>query len=169
MKKCSKCGIEKDEIEFSKDIQKKDNLHSWCKKCQHFRHHNYYLKNSKFILEKTKKYQLENPEKIKQLHKKWTINNPEKKKLYAKKTQINHPEYNKKYNIKYPEKIIATRKINYLIKSKKIIKPNFCSICNIYSNRIHGHHPDYSKPEEVIWCCHSCHMKFHNNKELNYA
>lgn len=34
MKKCSKCEIEKEEREFSKDKNAKDGLHSWCKDCK---------------------------------------------------------------------------------------------------------------------------------------
>ena len=34
MKKCSKCGVEKDESEFYKDRGKKDGLNSRCKECQ---------------------------------------------------------------------------------------------------------------------------------------
>ena len=34
MKKCSKCGAEKDESEFSKHRNAKDGLHCWCKDCK---------------------------------------------------------------------------------------------------------------------------------------
>lgn len=33
MKKCTKCGVEKDEKEFYKESSKKDGLKNWCKKC----------------------------------------------------------------------------------------------------------------------------------------
>ena len=33
MKTCSKCGVEKEEREFSKDTGRKDGFCSWCKRC----------------------------------------------------------------------------------------------------------------------------------------
>ena len=33
MKRCSKCGVEKEEGGFHKDKAKKDGLHSWCRAC----------------------------------------------------------------------------------------------------------------------------------------
>ena len=34
MKKCSKCGQDKDENEFTKNSAASDGLHTWCKLCQ---------------------------------------------------------------------------------------------------------------------------------------
>ena len=33
MKRCGKCGLEKDEVAFSKNALKKDGLQNWCKDC----------------------------------------------------------------------------------------------------------------------------------------
>ncbi len=61
---------------------------------------------------------------------------------------------------KYPEKRLAQSKFTYAIASGKIQRPSICSICG-KSCIPHGHHPDYSKPLEVIWACHQCHVAFH--------
>jgi len=63
---CSKCGIEKDVVEFGKSKTCKNGLRSTCKKCDR----------------KTKvKYKLNNPNKVKEQHKrsniKWYLKNPE--------------------------------------------------------------------------------------------
>jgi hypothetical protein len=34
MKKCSKCGLEKDESEFSSNKNTKDKLYIWCRDCK---------------------------------------------------------------------------------------------------------------------------------------
>ena len=41
MKRCTKCGIEKDESKFSPDNRHKDGLYSWCKLCNNEYHTNY--------------------------------------------------------------------------------------------------------------------------------
>ena len=65
-----------------------------------------------------------------------------------------------RYRAKYPEKRAAQIKLSSAIATKKVHRPSVCSICGKPCTP-HGHHPDYSKPLEVIWCCHSCHIAFH--------
>ncbi len=43
------------------------------------------------------------------------------------------------------------------------IRPNTCPIC-WNKTRIVSHHPDYSKPYEIVFCCQICHDKIHKNK-----
>ena len=43
------------------------------------------------------------------------------------------------------------------------IRPNTCPIC-WDKTRIVSHHPDYSKPYEIVFCCQICHDKIHRNK-----
>jgi len=52
MKRCSKCGIEKDESEFYKNSKMKDGLQSKCKECSH----KYYQINKDHIAEIKKKH-----------------------------------------------------------------------------------------------------------------
>lgn len=87
---------------------------------------------------------------------------------------FNHTEHGKK--LQYA-RIKRTRKIHLKEKNARnivglrihrgtIIKPTICSICfkEFPINKIHGHHSDYSKPLDVIWCCPQCHNNIH--KEL---
>ena len=47
--------------------------------------------------------------------------------------------------------------------AKLWIRPNTCPIC-WDKTRIVSHHPDYSKPYEIVFCCQICHDKIHRNK-----
>ena len=38
-----------------------------------------------------------------------------------------------------------------------------CSVCGA-TEKIHGHHEDYSKPTEVIWLCQKHHAELHKEK-----
>lgn len=37
------------------------------------------------------------------------------------------------------------------------IKPNGCSRCTKKTQTLQRHHPDYSKPKEILWLCTKCH------------
>ena|SRR3990167_1092402 len=63
------------------------------------------------------------------------------------------------YKRKYPDKVRAHQALNRAVRSGKI-KRSPCVDCGS-THRIHGHHPDYSKPYEVIWLCPLCHKNYH--------
>ena len=46
------------------------------------------------------------------------------------------------------------------IRRGEVVRPETCSRCGA-SGRIHGHHPDYSRPLEVLWLCQACHATEH--------
>lgn len=55
----------------------------------------------------------------------------------------------------------ASTKLNYAVRSGRIIKPTRCGDCGKEHSRIHGHHEDYTKPLAVHWVCPLCHRKRH--------
>lgn len=57
----------------------------------------------------------------------------------------------------YP-KTKARDKLREAVKSGRITKPSNCQRCGS-SDRVQGHHTDYSKPLDVEWLCHCCHVK----------
>ena len=73
--------------------------------------------------------------------------------------------YQERYYNKYPEKKAAKDALRMAVRYKKIDKPDYCSKCGEKSI-IHGHHENYSKPLDVIWLCHLCHVAEH--KESGY-
>lgn len=62
----------------------------------------------------------------------------------------------------------ARCKAHKIIKNKQL-RPKICSVCKkiydwTYLTRIIFHHPDYNYPLIWVFCCESCHSKFHRNK-----
>jgi len=75
----------------------------------------------------------------------------------------------RKWQLHNPEKTECHQKFKYALKKGILIRANTCSACGI-NCKPNGHHPDYSKPLEVIWLCVGCHKKEHKRiKVLNQA
>lgn len=51
---------------------------------------------------------------------------------------------------------------------KKKWRPSICPICWEGPTMIVAHHPDYSKWNEVVFCCRICHYKIHSWEIRNY-
>ena len=147
MKTCNKCNEEKPFEDFYRDKAKKDGHNYTCKVCSNA------------------------------ANKKRTQANPELKAAYCKKWNQANPDkvsvFKAKYKIRNPLKIKARSVVNNAIQSGKLIKPTKCEACDT-EVALDGHHIDYSKPLEVMWLCHPCHMAWHlihgtdlNNETIN--
>ncbi len=77
---------------------------------------------------------------------------------YSKKNLKIRLLRNMEYAKLFPEKIKARALLRRNLMSGKIIKKP-CENCG--NKRVHGHHPDYSKPLLVIWLCSKCHVNEH--------
>lgn len=103
MKRCAKCGKEKDHAEFSKGPNKKDGLRLWCRKCGSEAKREYHLKNrarmlrmSREYYEKNKRrliaismaYHNANREKVAAQRAAYYKANPEKRSDYRKKNRV---------------------------------------------------------------------------------
>ena len=47
------------------------------------------------------------------------------------------------------------------VQSGRLIRPKQCSLCFVPCKPV-AHHPDYSKPLEVVWVCRKCHSILHS-------
>jgi len=119
---------------------RKDGVRRDCRKC-----HNEQRRRDKERLR---------PIKLK-WQKEWRKNNPEKAKISDKKKSD-------KYRIK--SRIVS--KVQWAVKTGKLIKPEKCECCERNHKRIEGHHMDYDKPFEVIWLCRICHVYTHRIIDL---
>ena len=105
MKRCNKCGIKKELLEFNKSKLYSDGCRTECRECQKIQSSIYREKNKEKINESQKiKYQL-NPQIQKERSLKWKLNNPEYYKLSnsnrSKKWEEKNKEYRKKYKNNY--------------------------------------------------------------------
>jgi len=65
----------------------------------------------------------------------------------------------KRWKKRNPEKDRIHRRVERLVKTGRIKKKS-CEVCGD-KNSV-GHHPDYSKPLEVVWLCKIDHYKAHH-------
>ena len=160
-------------------------LRSMCKNCEHKK----YIMNKNYILKKSKERYLKNRDKCLSQVKNNYFNNREKKLEYASNyRKLNNESIkikdkkryrNKRYWLSTKEeidnfKLDRFKKQNknwntfhwrtYDFLKNNWLYPNRCSICLKENVRIDAHHPDYSKRNEVVLCCKSCHRKIHTLK-----
>lgn len=67
---------------------------------------------------------------------------------------------NKKTRAKFPEKVRARQLLKDALRAGRIQRPGQCERCPVTMN-LHGHHPDHSKPLDVLWLCVNCHAIEH--------
>lgn len=132
----------------------------------------YYLKNrEKYLKKGIERYLKRNPnysntskkiKSTKSLKEKY-FEKSEKARLRYQRNK-NSPEFLKKcllqqqkYNLKNPEKSKARYTLRHAVNYQKIIKRGFCHCGKVGE----AHHPDYSKPLDVIWLCRKHHMELH--------
>jgi hypothetical protein len=61
------------------------------------------------------------------------------------------------------ERVAARAKVRQALKTKKITKPTNCQHEGCNNQRIEAHHPDYSKPLDVVWLCRTHHANVHQS------
>ena len=120
----------------------------WTKERQREYNRAYYIKNRDKIRSATSAYSK-------------TKEGIEQRAAYAKNNPDVTAKATKAWREKNAEKRLANGIVNDAIRRGKLIKPDACSRCG-KTGRIHGHHPDYSKPLEVMWLCHGCHIAEHH-------
>ncbi len=135
-KQCGMCGEQKPISDFHRYIPYLRYFRD-CKKCLH---------------EKARLSKLRNYDPVKQRIK--TLN----RKLSGKSL-----ESAKRMVEKYPEKYKARYMFRHAV-NKGVIKKEPCRECG--DIKVEGHHPDYSKPLEVIWLCKKHHAIIHRKESL---
>lgn len=66
----------------------------------------------------------------------------------------------KRYVERHPEIRKAHIIVGNFLRDGKLSKPELCSSCGS-ADPVQAHHADYSKPLDVEWLCHACHVEWH--------
>lgn len=151
MKKCFKCGIEKELSCFYVHKQMADGHLNKCIEC---------AKKDVMI------YRDENIEKIREYDRQ-RGKSPKRLEIGRNRQRNMSPEQRRKRNesrkkwiIENQNKKAAQTILGNAVRDKRIQKPDICSRCGL-KGKIHGHHEDYSFPLSVKWLCPLCHGKEH--------
>lgn len=65
-------------------------------------------------------------------------------------------------NPRYSPRDFARMKVSKAVKRGVLVRPTACSKCGDGDRKVFAHHPDYSKPLEVVWLCQPCHTRLHH-------
>jgi len=138
LKKCFKCGEEKDRSEFYKHPQMGDGLLGKCKECTK----NDVTKHRNKNIKRIRQYDLDRAKL------------PHRRAAQVKMTE--------KFRRENPLACPAHRKVQRAILAGILKRPTVCSLCG-EARAIFGHHRDYRKPLEVTWVCQPCHKQIHKD------
>ncbi len=77
------------------------------------------------------------------------------------KNTVRLRERNRRDRMKHKEQYVARMATAAAVTCGLLVRPDYCTECG-KDCKPQAHHPDYSKMLEVLWLCHSCHLKAHN-------
>ena len=165
MKYCTRC---KESFDVSEFTTKSGNITPLCRKCKAEIQIEWRNKNKEKVNKEKRDRYHNNIEHNRELQRKagkrFRENNPEGnaaiKKRWKQKNKDKLIQYFKSYRARSPEKAKAGQAVRNAIHVGKMTRPNKCSRCE-KECKPEGHHPDYSKPLEVIWLCKKCHTEEH--------
>ncbi len=129
---CAKCLVTKSLDEFYRDTTNKEGRDYTCADCRRSFHRE---RDSR-------------PDRIAK-SKAW-LKSERGKELLSVRAKLN-------YTI-HRERILAQRAIQKLIRLGVLVRQP-CEVCG--ESNGNGHHPDYSKPLEVVWLCQKHHSQQH--------
>lgn len=101
-----------------------------------------------------------NDPKVKARHRRYQKTDAGKKSMGASRA---------KWLKENPDKRAAHVILCSAVRDGRKFKPDKCDVCGQEHHRIHGHHADYTKPLDVVWCCHQCHHDIHEAMKVQCA
>jgi hypothetical protein len=149
IKRCGRCGASKPHSEFYVHRGQKSGKHglqSYCKACA-----------SSDAVRRAKDHTPAQKQRCREWKREW---------LKTPKGKVSLATAARRYKKKNPHKRMVREFTSLAIKLGVLIRPDGCSECGKpgvrYANgrfSIEAHHPDHSKPLDVVWLCVPCHRK----------
>ena len=113
--------------------------------------------------ERQRRYVERHPQRTAENSQRYRDNHPERDANNGRRYRSKHPDrvldQIRTYRKNNPEKYAATTALNHAIERHGMVK-GVCEVCGTTVN-VQGHHPDYSKPLEVVWLCAKHHQEVH--------
>ena len=147
MKSCVKCGELKAFELFPKHSKTLDGYNSWCKKCVNRASEIYKRKN---VEANKARLRAKYARQMKRLHGEHYVIGDPKNNVGGKPAVLTPEQVKQRHNTRR-----VTRRA---IKSGKLIRQP-CIMCG--EIEVDAHHPDYSKPLDVVWVCKKHHHEIH--------
>lgn len=156
MKKCGKCGENKDLEEF---YDMKKGTHSWCKSCCKE------ANNKRYNREQWRKYYVDRREHYSTYQAEYYKRN--KKRIdkrvgdYIKDRRELYNERREDFAENHPEVLSAYKLVEVARRKGTLVYPDSCEVCS-KTGRVDLHHITYCRPLEGVFLCRSCHKKVHS-------
>jgi len=156
MKACRECKTEKPLSDFYKHSRMADGHLNKCAECVKSR----VTKHREANLEKIQAYDKMRSKKPHRLQAIKDYAKTEAGKITRKKAGA---AYIKRYPMKYAAHVL----FGNAVRAGRIEKKSECSVCGS-TEKIEGHHDDYTKPLDVRWLCEKCHKQWHRENKPIY-
>lgn len=184
MKKCKKCGVEKEESEFFKKRER--GIEGSCKECRKKELNERIAKNPEAHKEKVrlrseqrrqteewkewrKDHQQRKRKEISEKSRLYYLKNKsihEKSKEWREKNREQYRKSVKEHAKKNPLKVRARKIVSYHVQKGNMTRPSKCSRC-LKECKTEAHHEDYTKPLDIVWLCKLCHAEEHRKLNVN--
>lgn len=170
-KTCRKCGATKPIDEFYTKKSCKDGHTGRCKVCILEDQKAYTEANADAINARKRERHRRNPAPANERSRRYYQEHRQETLAYQKEywQQEDHKEAKKisseRWRRSHPVEYAAQVALNNAIKLRRVTKPDTCSCCGTKHDWLHAHHPDYSRPFDVVWVCPSCHCAIHREEK----
>ncbi len=95
-----------------------------------------------------------------------TEQHKERISLFGETQKKKYNQQKREWSKRNRHKTSAQNKAARAVMKGDIIRSATCEQCGA-TGKLHGHHPDYAKPLEIIWLCPTCHGAEHKNINNN--
>lgn len=196
MKTCPECLLEKDDLEFGKNVAREDGISYYCLKCTRAKAKKKpdgWKRKTEDMRAYQKAWRLANREKCRGYEKtrKGRTSEQEREKYYREQRKIHGPdwkprvpvsktmseeEYRKYRNKRASEARRVRRQTDPVAKKKHLARKNLQMAvkrgkviplpCFMCGEKAEAHHPDYDRPRDVVWLCSVHHAEVHSERRF---